>query len=137
MNESETLNRSFTIILAVHQPYSIMLHVTYICIHNASWPANRVKAWDFLPHFLLCSYRSSYPHWVHWSWLSRNVYISDTWIYYTVLQLSLCEQCLLGEVQLKISSCFFFANSLFCIRFRKSWTSDIYSCSYNQHRHTR
>ena len=23
----ETLNRSFTIILAVHQPYSIMLHV--------------------------------------------------------------------------------------------------------------
>ena len=29
MNESETLNRSFTIILAVHQPYSIMLHVTY------------------------------------------------------------------------------------------------------------
>ena len=29
VNESETLNRSFTIILAVHQPYSIMLHVTY------------------------------------------------------------------------------------------------------------
>ena len=30
VNESETLNRSFTIILAVHQPYSIMLHVTYV-----------------------------------------------------------------------------------------------------------
>ena len=30
-------------------------------------PANRVKAWDFLPHFLLRSYRSSCPHWVHWS----------------------------------------------------------------------
>ena len=30
-------------------------------------PANRVEAWDFLPHFLLRSYRSSYPHWVHWS----------------------------------------------------------------------
>ena len=29
-------------------------------------PANRVKAWDFLPHFLLRSYRSSYQHWVHW-----------------------------------------------------------------------
>ena len=29
MNESETLNGSFKIILAVHQPYSIMLHVTY------------------------------------------------------------------------------------------------------------
>ena len=27
VNESETLNRSFTIILAVHQPYSIMLHM--------------------------------------------------------------------------------------------------------------
>ena len=63
MNESKTLNRSFTIILAVHQPYSI----GYICIHNGSWPANRVNAWDFLPHFLLRSYRSSYPHWVHWS----------------------------------------------------------------------
>ena len=31
-NESETLKRSFTIILAVHQPYSIMLHVTYVYI---------------------------------------------------------------------------------------------------------
>ena len=30
VNETETLNRSFTIILAVHQPYSIMLHVTYV-----------------------------------------------------------------------------------------------------------
>ena len=30
VNESETLNRSFTIILAVHQPSSIMLHVTYV-----------------------------------------------------------------------------------------------------------
>ena len=30
MIESETLNRSFTIILAVQQPYSIMLHVTYM-----------------------------------------------------------------------------------------------------------
>ena len=29
-------------------------------------PTNRVKAWDFLPHFLLRSYRSSYQHWVHW-----------------------------------------------------------------------
>ena len=35
MNESETLIRSFTIILAVHQPYSIMLHVTYVCIMQA------------------------------------------------------------------------------------------------------
>ena len=32
MNESETLNRSFTIILAVHQPFSIILHVTYVYI---------------------------------------------------------------------------------------------------------
>ena len=32
MNESETLIRSFTIILAVHQLYSILLHVTYVCI---------------------------------------------------------------------------------------------------------
>ena len=29
-------------------------------------PANHVKAWDFLPHFLFRSYHSSYPHWVHW-----------------------------------------------------------------------
>ena len=29
-------------------------------------PANRVKVWDVLPHILLLSYRSSYPHWVHW-----------------------------------------------------------------------
>ena len=35
VNESETLNRSFTIILAVHQPYSIMLHVTYVYIMQA------------------------------------------------------------------------------------------------------
>ena len=37
VNESETLNRSFTIILAVHKPYVfvtcyIMLHVTYAYI---------------------------------------------------------------------------------------------------------
>ena len=32
MNESETLNRSFTIILAVHQPYSIMLHVVQMLL---------------------------------------------------------------------------------------------------------
>ena len=35
MNESETLNHYFTIILAVHQPYSIMLHVTYVYIMQA------------------------------------------------------------------------------------------------------
>ena len=35
MNESETLNRSFTIILAVHQTYSTMLHVTYVYIMQA------------------------------------------------------------------------------------------------------
>ena len=35
VNESETLNRYFTIILAVHQPYSIMLHVTYVYIMRA------------------------------------------------------------------------------------------------------
>ena len=35
VNESETSNRSFTIILAVHQPYSIMLHVTYVYIMQA------------------------------------------------------------------------------------------------------
>ena len=35
LNESETLNRSLTIILAVHQPYSIMLHVTYVYIMQA------------------------------------------------------------------------------------------------------
>ena len=35
MNESETLDRSFIIILAVHQPYSIMLHVTYVYIMQA------------------------------------------------------------------------------------------------------
>ena len=31
-------------------------------------PANRVKAWDFLPHFLF----RSYPHWVHWTRPSTN-----------------------------------------------------------------
>ena len=35
VNESETLNRSFPIILAVHQPYSIMLHITYVYIMQA------------------------------------------------------------------------------------------------------
>ena len=35
VNESETLNRSFTIIFAVYQPYSIMLHVTYVYIMQA------------------------------------------------------------------------------------------------------
>ena len=35
VNESETLNSSFTIILGVHQPYSIMLHVTYVYIMQA------------------------------------------------------------------------------------------------------
>ena len=35
VNESETLNRSFTIILPVHQPYSIMSHITYIYIMQA------------------------------------------------------------------------------------------------------
>ena len=35
VNESETLIRSFTIILAVHQPYSIMLHVAYVYIMQA------------------------------------------------------------------------------------------------------
>ena len=35
LNESETLNRSLTIILAVHQPYSIMLHVTYVYVMQA------------------------------------------------------------------------------------------------------
>ena len=35
VNESETLNRSFTIILAVHQLYSSMLHVTYVYIMQA------------------------------------------------------------------------------------------------------
>ena len=35
VNKSETLNRPFTIILAVHQPYSIMLHVTYVYIMQA------------------------------------------------------------------------------------------------------
>ena len=35
VNESETLNRSFPIILAAHQPYSIMLHVTYVYIMQA------------------------------------------------------------------------------------------------------
>ena len=35
MNESETLNSSFTIILAIHQPYSLMLHVTYVYIMQA------------------------------------------------------------------------------------------------------
>ena len=35
VNESETLNSSFTIILAVHQLYSIMLHVTYVYIMQA------------------------------------------------------------------------------------------------------
>ena len=35
MNESETLNRSLTIILTVHQPYSIMLHFTYVYIMQA------------------------------------------------------------------------------------------------------
>ena len=34
-------------------------------------PANRVKAWDFLPHFLFRSYRSSYQHWVHWVFPKR------------------------------------------------------------------
>ena len=35
VDESEALNRSFTIILAVHQPYSIMLHVTYVYVMQA------------------------------------------------------------------------------------------------------
>ena len=35
VNESETLNHSFTIILAVYQPYSIMLHVTYVYMMQA------------------------------------------------------------------------------------------------------
>ena len=45
--ESETLNRSFTIILAVHQPYNIMYR--YTC--DASWPANRVRAWNLASLF--------------------------------------------------------------------------------------
>ena len=35
-------------------------------------PANRVKAWDFLPHFLLRSYRSSFPHRVHCIWATAR-----------------------------------------------------------------
>ena len=36
-------------------------------------PANRIKAWDFLPHFLLRTYRSSYPHWVYWFNTSHQI----------------------------------------------------------------
>ena len=43
----------------------------YVCDWNL--PANRVKAWDFLPHFLLRSYRSSYQHWVHWTKETRKL----------------------------------------------------------------
>ena len=50
MNESETLNRSFTIILGVHQPYSIMLHVTYVYIMQAD--LQTAKAPQTLPHVL-------------------------------------------------------------------------------------
>ena len=54
-----TLDRTFTnyIIIWPHKKH-------YVWDWNL--PANRVKAWDFLRHFLLRSYRSSYPHWVHW-----------------------------------------------------------------------
>ena len=48
MNESETLNRSFTIILAVHQPYSIMLHVTYVYTMQDDLQTGP----ETLPHFL-------------------------------------------------------------------------------------
>ena len=50
MNESETLNRSFTIIFAVHQPYSIMLHVTYVYIMQAD--LETAYGPGTLPHFL-------------------------------------------------------------------------------------
>ena len=50
MTESETLNRSFTIILAVHQPYSIMLHVTYVYIMQAD--LQTASGSETLPHFL-------------------------------------------------------------------------------------
>ena len=43
VNESETLNRSFTIILAVHQPYSIVLHVTYVYIMQADLQTASLK----------------------------------------------------------------------------------------------
>ena len=39
-------------------------------------PANCVKAWDFLPHFLLRSYHSSYQHWVHWVGIREGYKIS-------------------------------------------------------------
>ena len=50
MNESETLNRSFTIILAVHQPDSIMLHVTYVYIIQDD--LQTAQGPETLPHFL-------------------------------------------------------------------------------------
>ena len=50
MNESETLSRSFTTILAVHQPYSIMLHVTYVYIMQAD--LQTAEGPETLPHFL-------------------------------------------------------------------------------------
>ena len=43
-------------------------------------PANRVKAWDFLPHFLLRSYRSSYQHSVHCSQLKKRA--GNFWVIY-------------------------------------------------------
>ena len=48
------LNRSFTIILAVHQPYSIMLHVTYvICIvYIMQADLQTAQGPETLPHFL-------------------------------------------------------------------------------------
>ena len=50
VNESETFNCSFTIILTVHQPYSIMLHVTYVYIMQAH--LQTAYGPETLPHFL-------------------------------------------------------------------------------------
>ena len=44
------INRSFTIILAVHQPYSIMLCVTYVYIMQAE--LQTAQGPETLPHFL-------------------------------------------------------------------------------------
>ena len=49
VNESETLNGSFTIILAVHQPYSSMLHVTYV--YKIQDDLQTAQGPETLPHF--------------------------------------------------------------------------------------
>ena len=55
----KTLDRSFT-------NYIIIWPRKKHYMWDWNLPGNRVKAWDFLPHFLLRSYRSNYQHWVHW-----------------------------------------------------------------------